>query len=149
MILTKCFKNSILLSGPNRTSERPSYLFSLPPNALCWITTILIYVYLPIINYVFTYFLGFDENGVRKLKVVNPNGNHFEPIDPDLVKYLTNRNNIKWGWWTSKDKKRHPRFLINHCCFFGLPTLCIKNTFAPFWLKILSLFLVISAVCKN
>ena len=25
----KCFKNSILLSGPNRTSECPSYLFSL------------------------------------------------------------------------------------------------------------------------
>ena len=29
MIFIKCFKNSILLSGPNRTSERPSYLFSL------------------------------------------------------------------------------------------------------------------------
>ena len=60
-------------------------------------TIALIYVWLPIINfnYIFTYFLGFDENGVRKLKVVNPNGNHFEPIDPDLVKYLTNRNNIK------------------------------------------------------
>ena len=27
--LIKCFKNSILLSGPNRTSERPSYFFSL------------------------------------------------------------------------------------------------------------------------
>ena len=51
--------------------------------------------YLLHINYVFTYFLGFDENGVRKLKVINPNGNNFEPIDPDLVKYLTNRNNIK------------------------------------------------------
>jgi len=38
---------------------------------------------------------SFDENGVRKLKVINPNGNNFEPIDPDLVKYLTNRNNIK------------------------------------------------------
>ena len=38
---------------------------------------------------------GFDENGERKLKVVNPNGNHFEPIDPDLVKYLTIRNNAK------------------------------------------------------
>jgi len=35
---------------------------------------------------------SFDENGVRKLKVVNPNGNHFEPVDPDLVKYLTIRN---------------------------------------------------------
>ena len=29
MIFIKCYKNSILLSGPNRTSERPSYLFSL------------------------------------------------------------------------------------------------------------------------
>ena len=29
MIFTKCFKNSILLSGSNRTSVRPSYLFSL------------------------------------------------------------------------------------------------------------------------
>ena len=29
MIVTKCFKNSILLSGPNKTSERSSYLFSL------------------------------------------------------------------------------------------------------------------------
>jgi hypothetical protein len=29
MIFIKCLKNSILLSGPNRTSERPSYLFSL------------------------------------------------------------------------------------------------------------------------
>ena len=29
MIFIKCFKNSILLSGPNRTSESPSYLFSL------------------------------------------------------------------------------------------------------------------------
>ena len=29
MILIKYFKNSILLSGPNRTSERPSYSFSL------------------------------------------------------------------------------------------------------------------------
>ena len=29
MIFTKCFKNSILLSGPNKTSERSSYLFSL------------------------------------------------------------------------------------------------------------------------
>jgi len=38
---------------------------------------------------------SFDENGVRKLKVVNPNGNHFEPVDPDLVKYLTIRNNFK------------------------------------------------------
>merc|ERR1719273_2220976 len=38
---------------------------------------------------------SFDENGVRKLKVINPNGNHFEPIDPDLVKYLTIRNNAK------------------------------------------------------
>ena len=37
-------------------------------------------------------YIGFDENGVRKLKVVNPNGNHFEPVDPDLVKYLTIRN---------------------------------------------------------
>jgi len=36
---------------------------------------------------------SFDENGVRKLKVINPNGNQFEPIDPDLVKYLTIRNN--------------------------------------------------------
>jgi len=35
---------------------------------------------------------SFDENGVRKLRVVNPNGNHFEPVDPDLVKYLTIRN---------------------------------------------------------
>jgi len=35
---------------------------------------------------------SFDENGVRKLKVVNPNGNYFEPVDPDLVKYLTIRN---------------------------------------------------------
>ena len=26
---SECFKKSILLSGPNRTSERPSYLFSL------------------------------------------------------------------------------------------------------------------------
>ena len=25
----KCFKNSISLAGPNRTSEHPSYLFSL------------------------------------------------------------------------------------------------------------------------
>jgi len=38
---------------------------------------------------------SFDENGVRKLKVVNPNGNCFEPVDPDLVKYLTIRNNDK------------------------------------------------------
>jgi len=38
---------------------------------------------------------SFDENGVRKLKVINPNGNQFEPIDPDLVKYLTIRNNFK------------------------------------------------------
>jgi len=38
---------------------------------------------------------SFDDNGVRKLKVVNPNGNHFEPVDPDLVKYLTIRNNFK------------------------------------------------------
>jgi len=38
---------------------------------------------------------SFDENGVRKLKVVNPNGNNFEPIDPDLVKYLSIRNNNK------------------------------------------------------
>ena len=29
MIFIKCFKNSILLSGPNRTSECPSYLFFL------------------------------------------------------------------------------------------------------------------------
>ena len=29
MIFIKCFTNSILLSGPNRTSEHPSYLFSL------------------------------------------------------------------------------------------------------------------------
>jgi hypothetical protein len=28
-IFIKCLKNSILLSGPNRTSERPSCLFSL------------------------------------------------------------------------------------------------------------------------
>ena len=28
-IFIKCFTNSILFSGPNRTSERPSYLFSL------------------------------------------------------------------------------------------------------------------------
>ena len=48
-----------------------------------------------LVTNILTYFVGFDENGVRKLKVVNPNGNHFEPIDPDLVKYLTNRNNIK------------------------------------------------------
>ena len=30
MIFIKCFNNSIWLSGPNKTSERPSYLFSLP-----------------------------------------------------------------------------------------------------------------------
>ena len=29
MIFMKFFRNSILLSGPNRNSERPSYLFSL------------------------------------------------------------------------------------------------------------------------
>ena len=29
MKFIKCFKNSILLSGPNKTSKRPSYLFSL------------------------------------------------------------------------------------------------------------------------
>ena len=28
-IFIKCFENSILLSGPNRTAESPSYLFSL------------------------------------------------------------------------------------------------------------------------
>ena len=28
-VFIKCFKNSKLLSGPNRSSERPSYLFSL------------------------------------------------------------------------------------------------------------------------
>ena len=55
---------------------------------------LLLYLLLLVTN-ILTYFVGFDENGVRKLKVVNPNGNHFEPIDPDLVKYLTNRNNIK------------------------------------------------------
>ena len=38
----KCYKNSIILSGPNRTSESPSYLFSLVEDffELCGLFTI-------------------------------------------------------------------------------------------------------------
>ena len=38
------------------------------------------------------FILGFDKNGVRILKIVNPRMN-FEPIDPRLVKYLQMRKN--------------------------------------------------------
>jgi len=31
---------------------------------------------------------SFDENGIRKLKIVNPRGQTFQPIDPTLCKYL-------------------------------------------------------------
>ena len=40
-------------------------------------------------------FLGFDKNGVRILKIVNPRMD-FEPIDPRLVKYLQMRKNEEW-----------------------------------------------------
>ena len=32
--------------------------------------------------------LGFDEDGKRKIKIGNPLGTEFNPIDPSLSKYL-------------------------------------------------------------
>ena len=41
MIFIKCFKNSILLPRPNRTSKRPSYLFSLIADIFPTLMTVL------------------------------------------------------------------------------------------------------------
>ena len=37
-------------------------------------------------------FLGFDEDGKRKIKIGNPSKNKFHPIDPSLSKYLKIRS---------------------------------------------------------
>ena len=37
-------------------------------------------------------FLGFDEDGKRKIKIGNPSKNEFHPIDPSLSKYLKIRS---------------------------------------------------------
>jgi len=38
---------------------------------------------------------SFDENGVRKLKIMNPAGSKFQPIDPNLCQYLRARNHTE------------------------------------------------------